>query len=429
MFKKIFLSLLFFIIPFVGQAADKEKINLYFFYGDGCPHCAKEEIFLDYLEKKKENIKVYRFEVWDDVDNAKLLKDVSKSLGVKVSGVPFLVIGDKTVSGFYNGSTTGRKIENIIEDYEVNGCSDIVSTIVNGDDKDLSVGIGCNHDCDNGEKCSGECVNGKECSYDCGCSAGSSKKSEESPKTVSVPFWGEINVADFSLPLITIIIAAIDGFNPCAMWVLLFLISLLLGMQDKKRMWILGSAFIIGSAFVYFLFLSAWLNLFMFLGVIKWVRILIAITSLGLGGYHFFEYLKKRDQGCKVEGDEKRRAIFDRLRNIVIEQKFWLAFVGIVLLSFAVNLVELVCSAGLPAVYTQVLSMSSLPTWKYYSYLILYIVIFILDDLLVFLIAMTTLKMKAISGKYTRWSGLVGGIIMIVIGILLIFKPGWLMFG
>ena len=99
------------------------------------------------------------------------------------------------------------------------------------------------------------------------------------------------------------------------------------------------------------------------------------------------------------------------------------------LLAAAVNLVELVCSAGLPAVYTSVLAMSNLATWQYYSYLLFYILIFMLDDLIVFILAMSTLQIKAISSHYTKWSGWIGGILMLIIGFLLLFKPGLLMFG
>jgi len=247
------------------------------------------------------------------------------------------------------------------------------------------------------------------------------------PETIRMPLVGEIKIKDFSLPLLTIIIGAIDGFNPCAMWVLLFLISLLLGIQDKTKMWALGTAFILASGAVYFLFLSAWLNLFLFLGFVFWMRIIIALVALGSGGYHLYDYYKNR--GCVVENSEKRRMVFDRIRRIIGEKKFWVALIGIVILAFAVNLVELVCSAGLPAVYTQVLTLSKLPVWQYYGYLLLYIFVFMLDDLLVFIIAMTTLQMKAVSSRYTRYSALIGGIIMLIVGILLIFKPGWLMFG
>jgi len=104
-------------------------------------------------------------------------------------------------------------------------------------------------------------------------------------------------------------------------------------------------------------------------------------------------------------------------------------FSGFILLAAAVNLVELVCSAGLPAVYTQVIALAGLPSWQYYGYLLLYILIFMLDDLLIFFVAMFTLRMKAISSRYTRWSNAIGGIIMLIVGLLLLFKPGWIMFG
>jgi len=212
------------------------------------------------------------------------------------------------------------------------------------------------------------------------------------------------------------------------MWTLLFLISLLLGMQDRRRMWILGSSFIITSALVYFLFLSAWLNLFLFLGVVTWVRWIIALVALGSGTYYLYDYCRNQS-GCSVMGDEKRQAVFNKLKEITQKKQFFLALGGIILLAIAVNLVELVCSAGLPAVYTQVLSLSNLASWQYYLYLALYILVFMLDDLFIFFTAMLTLKAVGIESKYSRLSHLIGGILMVIIGTLLLFKPSWLMFG
>jgi len=404
----------FFIFPSLTRA--EEKINLYFFYGDGCPHCAKEEVFLDQLEKDKANINIYRYETWHDRDNQQLLSRLGKELGVNIPGVPMLFIGDKTITGYYNDDVTGSKILDIINEYEKEGCSDIVAPIIGLEDRGQ-----CVHGCD---------LNDAECLHDCGCSADTNTATQEIPDTINIPFFGLVETANVSLPIFTVLIAAADGFNPCAMWVLLFLISLLLGMQDKKRMWILGSAFIVASALVYFLFLTAWLSLFIFLGFILWVRIAIGLVALVSGGWHLRDAWRNREGNCEVVGgSDKRKKIFSKLRNLAGEKKFWIALGGIVALAFAVNLVELLCSAGLPAVYTQVLALSDLAAWQYYGYLTFYIFIFMLDDLLVFILAMTTLQMKAISSRYTKWAGWIGGIIMLIVGILLLFKPGWLMFG
>lgn len=416
--KKIIIGIVFGLSFLIvnNSALAQNMVNLYLFYGEECPHCKKEKIFLDQLEKENKNINIYEFEIWHNRENAQKLATIAKELDIEVSGVPLLIIGDETVSGYYDDQTTGKRIKEIIEKYTLTGCEDrvakVMGTKISPDD--------CIHDC---------AGKGEECTHDCGCSVDFEKEKNGLPEKVAIPFVGEIEIKNISLPLLTLLIAGVDGFNPCSMWVLLFLISLLLGMKDKKRMWILGSAFIISSSVVYFLFLSAWLSLFLFLGFLSWVRIAISTIAIASGSYHLYDAWKNRDGGCHVTGSEKRRKIFYKLQLIVMENKFWLALGGIVLLAFAVNLVELVCSAGLPAVYTQVLALSNLPTWQHYGYLLFYIFIFMLDDMVVFFIAMTTLQMKALSSRYTQYAGIIGGVIMIIIGLLLFLKPEWIMFG
>ena len=374
-------------------AAAEHKVYVSFFYGDGCPHCSKEEKFLDRLEKELPYLEVKRFEVWNNRENALILQKLGEKFDVRTSGVPIVFIGNEAVNGYLNDETTGRKIRAIIEEHFRRGfCQDVVDEIL--------------------------------------CEEAETQEPESQEDTLlTIPILGQIDTKSFSLPVLTIIIAGLDGFNPCAMWVLLFLISLLLGMKDRKRMWILGGTFIAASSLVYFLFLTAWLNVFLFLGFILWVRILIGLVAVGSGGYHLREYFVNKEGACKVTGGEKRQKVFEKLREIVGKKEFLAALVGIILLAFAVNLVELVCSAGLPAVYTQVLALASLPRWQYYLYLLLYILIFMLDDLFVFVLAMKTLYAVGLSTKYSRYSNLIGGVVIFILGILLLFKPELIMFG
>ena len=420
----IFLIIIFlFVFPFQLRAESGNKgINLYFFYGDGCPHCAKEEKFLDKLETENKNIKIYRYETWKNKENAKLLQELAREMNLEVHGVPLTIIGDRSVSGYYSDETSGKKILSIIKDYEEKGCAE-ENNIIAQENKSAEQCL------DTLEKKGGTCDDGSVCSEDCGCQFKNLPSDNDIPESVQIPFIGNINLKTASLPVLTFFIAATDGFNPCAMWVLLFLISLLLGMKDRKRMWILGVAFIFSSGAVYFLFLSAWLNLFLFLGFIFWIRLIIGVVAFFSGAYHLYDAYKNRDGGCHVTKDPKRRALFQKIRKLVEEKKFYIAVLGIIVLAAVVNLVELVCSAGLPAVYTQVLALAHLPRWQYYLYLLFYIFIYMLDDIVVFIIAMTTLKMKGISSKYTTWAQWIGGIVMLIIGVLLIFKPGWIMFG
>jgi len=392
------IALLFtaFAIPAFAQnniLSSDDEADLYFFWANGCSHCSHEEEFLKELEQKYPALEIHYLEVTKNKENVELLKKVGKELGVNISGVPFTVIGEHYFSG-YNKQTTGAAIEEAVQCALQNGCYDVVGGLAS------------------------PITPGSE-----------QQKKNTMLEKIDLPFLGEIEIKNLSLPVITIVLGALDGFNPCAMWVLLFLISLLLGMEDKKRMWILGSIFIMSSAFVYFLFMSAWLNLILFLGFIIWIKIIIGVVALIGGGYNLKEYFTNKEAICKVTNSEKRKKIFENLKAITQKQKLWMAIGGIILLAFAVNLVELICSFGLPAIYVQILTLAELPTWQYYAYLLLYIFIFMLDDLFVFFVAMKTLQIAGITTKYTRAAHLVGGIIMIFIGISLIFKPELLMFG
>jgi len=155
---------------------------------------------------------------------------------------------------------------------------------------------------------------------------------------------------------------------------------------------------------------------------------MVGLVALAAGGYNLKGYFENKS-GCEVVNDKTRKNVFGRLKNITQKESFWLALGGIVLLALAVNIVELICSAGLPAIYTQILTLTPIPKWQYYSYLILYILFFMIDDLFIFFAAMITLKAVGLESKYSRVSKLLGGSLMIIIGLLMIFKPSWLMFG
>jgi len=402
--KYIIIFLFAFCFLFSSPVQAKDTVNIYFFWGEECPHCAKEKELLEYYQHKYPYIEVLDFELYSNFSNGQTLSSVASILGVRVDGVPFTVIGDKSFSG-YSETISPDQISERIEYCYNNNCPDSLAELFEPESNNIVA--------DN--------VIGKQ--------AISNSGEVEDKRFINVPGLGEIDAVNFSLPLITIVMGVLDGFNPCALWTLLFLISLLLGMKNKKKMWILGGAFIVASASVYFMFMAAWLNFILFIGFILWVRLLIGGVALFGGSYNLKEFFFNKESGCKVTNDEKRQKVFARLKQIIQQKSFWISFVGIILLAFTVNLVELLCSAGLPAVYTQILALNNLVGWQYYAYILLYIFFFMIDDLFIFFVAMTTLQMTGISTKYSRYSKLIGGVIMVIIGILLFFKPEWLMFG
>jgi len=406
--KKLLFIVIFLIILSVVEglsikpaSAQPNPVNLYLFHSETCLHCKEEIAFLESIKPKYPNLEIHEFEISRNFYNAAILNKVASQMNIKSSSVPITIIGAHHFSGYLDDQTSGQQIIDLITQVELEGDPDIAGSII--------------------KKVQPKSTPTPKPKRQL-------KKPENFPENLKFPLIGEVSTKNLSLPALTFVIAAIDGFNPCAMWVLLFLISLLLGMKDRKKMWILGITFIVTSGAVYFLFLAAWLNLFLFLGFISWIRILVGIIALGAGFYQLREFYKNRDANCKVVNPKQRSKITASLKKTVRQKSFLLALFGIITIAIAVNLIELVCSAGLPAIYTQVLALSDLPALTHYGYLLFYIVIFMIDDLLVFVIAMTTLKAIGLHSKFSRYSSLIGGILIFIIGALMIFKPEILTF-
>ena len=391
--KKILLFLLIILIPISAQA--KDKYNIYLFYGDGCPHCAAEEEFLESYLGIYDNVELVKYEVWKNADNRELLVKVQDELNNHANGVPYLVIGDKAIVGYLDG-TTDNQIKKEVKKYvNTKNPVDVIKSI------------------DNGE----HIIVKKE-----------DKKEEK--KEFEVPILGKVNAKTVSLPLISIVIGFVDGFNPCAMWILLFLITLLINNKDRKKMIILGLTFILFSGLTYLCFMLTWLNLATFLNRINIIRFIVAAIALIAGFINLNNFYKstKKEDGCEVVKPTRRKKIIDTIKKIVNEKKFIIALSGIIVLAFSVNIIEMMCSVGLPLMFTQILSMNDLSMFEYGLYMFLYILFFLIDDIVIFLIAIMSSKITGISTKLTKYSHLLAGIILLLIGLIMILNPSLLMF-
>ncbi len=212
------------------------------------------------------------------------------------------------------------------------------------------------------------------------------------------------------------------------MWVLLFLINILIGTKDKKKMFILGNAFLLTSGLVYFLSMLG-ISFVLNITTVIWIRNIIAIVAVIIGILNIRTYIQtKNDDGCHVVKDKKRRVLFQKIKKYTTKQSLLIGLVGMILLAASVNLVELACSLGFPAIFSEILAINKVSTIERIIYLILYDLFYMLDDILIFYIAMFTFNIKAVSNKYSKYSNLIGGIIILLIGILLLLKPEWIMF-
>lgn len=393
MVKKIAILLFAFLLltPFFSSVKAEDKvINIFSFRAEGCLYCAKEEEFFKELEKTDKNIKIYRFEIAYDKEGQAVAKKVEDLLGIKISTVPYVIIGRQSIIGFTEG-ITDVEILDAIEYNRTHVVRDIVGEM-------LGVAVPITGD-------------------------------EDDPKEtiIRLPFFGEVQAKSMSLPLLAVVIGALDGFNPCAMWVLLLLISMLIHIKEKWKMWTLGLIFLFTSAIMYFFFMLSWLNITMLFGSVFILRLIIGAVAVGGGSINIRNGLKK-DDGCEVVDSTQRKKLRQRIQEISDQPTFILAIIGIMGLAITVNLVELLCSAGLPIVFTQVLALNQVTYWEKIGYLLIYVTFFLLDDIIVFVIAMKTFELTGISTKYAKYSHLIGGAIMIILGILMVVKPGWLMF-
>ena len=417
--KFLIVFAVFLLLP-VSAKADEKVINIHLFYGNGCPHCAAEEEFLsDYL-KDRTDVKLYKYEIWYDSHNQELLSKVQKEMGTtNKNGVPFTVIGKKTIVGYADG-VTDEQIKDAINYYLNNDYRDYAGEIT-GKVKKAEVKEDITKD-------ESKTEDKKENKIE---KADDTKDSDQTDENVTVPVLGKINAKKVSLPILAVVLGFVDGFNPCAMWILIFLITMLFNMKDRKKMWILGLTFILTSGIVYLMFMLAWLNLATFISKIAFIRLLIAVIALVVGLINVYKYidsLKKKDEGCDVVDKKDRKKIMEKIISITHEKKFIIALLGIMVLAASVNIIELMCSIGIPLLFTQILAMNNLSTFSYMIYMFIYIFFFLIDDIVIFIISMVTLKVTGLSTKYTKYSHLVGGIIMLIIGLLLIIKPELLMF-
>ncbi len=387
---------------FITSVDAKEKITMYFFHGDGCPHCAAEEKFIEENKDVFKDVKIVKYEVWHNDENVDLLRRVINKFAMESNSIPYNVIGNTVITGYSESAGTSTKLKNTIKYYQDNPdkYKDIVKEVISGNTKKAK-------------------LNEEALTY------------EGSAHVVKVPLVGEVDLESVSLGVATVIIGLIDGFNPCAMWILLFLISVLIGMKDKKKMFIIGFTFLLTSALVYMAIMLSWINIVVQVSTSNLFRNIIAVVALIGGILNLRSYMnstKEDASGCEVVDDKKRKKIFNKIKKFTKEKSLFLALIGVIGLAISVNIVELACSAGLPLVFSELLLINNISGIHSLMYVLIYILFFLIDDIIVFSIAMFTMEATGISTKYNKYSHLIGGIIMVIIGLLLIFKPGWLMF-
>jgi hypothetical protein len=339
--------------------------RLHVFFHPTCPHCHDA---IEFLKTHPEFDHVLH-----DVStsaNEALFSAVARQHGIPEAdlGVPLFVHGSRLLIGFQSAETTGRALLALADDG---------SAVARPDKGTFRIGL---------------------------------------------PIVGEIDPARYSLLALTALMGLSDGFNPCAMWVLVYLISLIAGIQERRKIWWLVGTFVLTSGVLYFLFMTAWLNTFLILGYIRPLTQLIAVVAIGFGANHLYELAVTRGAiVCEVGDTEQRQRTMKWVRNLVAAPIGLGSLILVIGLAFAVNAVEFVCSAALPAIYTHILTLTDLPAISHYGYVALYVTFFMLDDLVIFGFAAFAFQ-KMIDTRYAAFSRGVGGVILIGLGVWMLVR-------
>lgn len=370
-------------------AADTVDVEV--FTREGCPRCAAARAFLDQLAQERPGLRVRYLDVVRQRQALERLTALSAARG-GVPGVPSFLIGGRLLVGFDREETTGRTLRALIEG----------TGAAPGPQAEAAL---------------------------CAPEAPEACPSEPAdPGSVEAPLLGRISARSLGLPVFTLALGLVDGFNPCAMWVLLFLLSLLVNLRSRARMVAVAGTFVAVSGLFYFLFMAAWLNVFLLVGLSRGAQVTLGLLAIAIGAVNVKDFAAL-GRGISLSIPESARpGIYARVRRLLQAPTAWQAVGGAVALAVMVNTVEALCTAGLPVAYTSVLASHHLPAWRHYAYLALYNVAYVADDTLMLAVAVITLRQTKLQERGGRALKLLSGLAMLGLGAVLLLAPGWLAF-
>jgi len=353
----------------------QQELNLYFFWSARCPHCLKAKPVIEQLSAELPWLKLHSREVSQDVEARGEYRAMAQLLGREARSVPGFFYCGKMQVGFDSAEGMGAQIRGELEQ--------------------------CHQDLLDGHP----------------------PRIEVKKEEIAIPLFGHIDASEHSLPLITLVVAALDAFNPCAFFVLLFLLSLLIHTRSRRRMLFIGGVFIFFSAAVYFLFMSAWLNLFLLTGMQRLFTLAAGTVAMVLALINIKDFFMPGRGITLSIAEEKKLGLFQRMRKLLQADNMVALTIGTMTLAIAANSYELLCTSGLPMVYTRVLTMASLSTGSYYLYLLFYNLIYVVPLLLILLVFTFTLGQRKLQQNEGRLLKLLSGIMMLELGLGLLLLP------
>lgn len=360
----------------LGAADAADRTTLEVFVHDGCPHCRDAKVFLNTWSKTRPEVEIV-YRAVDKNPAARIdLERWTRAAGEWPPGVPTFVAHGRVLIGFGTPEQFGPLLETLID----------ARTAYRPD-----------------------FVPGAEVTQ------------------VAVPLLGAISVERLGFPLFTFALGLLDGFNACAMWVLLVLLALLINLNDRRRMALVASTFVLISGLVYYAFMAAWLNAFLLIGFSDTLRWILVALAAFVGTIALKDFLAPGLGFSLSIPKSAKPGLYAGMRRVLQAPALSGSLFAVATLALVVNFVELLCTAGIPAVYTAVLAQQALVPAAHYAYLGLYIAGYMADDALMVSIAVVTLGNNRLSERAGGVLKLLSGAVMLVLAAVLALRPGWLL--
>lgn len=364
-----FLALLFIFSPYLVNAqAGDESVNLYMFSSPTCPHCSDAKAYIADLEKDKElNFSFIDYTLSENLDLARDFYSDYKVPKNYQGLVPIMFVGDRYFLGFN-------------EDV----ANDLANSLTMGNVNDLD-----NNDVATPEK-----------------------------NTINLPWIGELNLLNFSLPILAIVLGTIDGFNVCSLGALVLILGLVIALKSRKRIFMLGSAFLLTTGIIYGLMIFIWHQLFSLLApYLRSLELAVGILSIAGGIYLLREFYKAYKSGPICSSNNILSRLAPKVERIFQNKTNWLLLIGVIMLfSAAITIIEFPCSAVLPVIFSGILVEAGLSQGMALAYISLFILFYLLDEIIVFIIAVLTMKIKIVSPKFIVFFNLLAAIIFLALG-------------
>jgi cytochrome c biogenesis protein CcdA/glutaredoxin len=409
------------IPPITRVSAQNTDATIYLFWGEGCPYCEMAKTDLQPIADQDPKISYQEFEIYNNLENRDLFMAFAAAFGIEPRYVPTIFIGERYWEGF--STDIQSDIEAYLTTCQTSSCNDLGAEILAGTSLALT-----------------EPTPAPTPEWTATAQAPTPTEPEPTPiagkpeiaptpepvsgQTITLPLIGTVDLSGQSLLVSTLIISFVDGFNPCSLWVLSILLSITLQTKSRKKVLLVGSVFLLTTAFLYGLFIAGVFSVLRIISFMGWIQVVVALIALGFALVNIKDYFWYKEGVSFTISDDKKPGIYQRMRGILRHSdSVWQLIGATIVFAAGIALVELSCTAGFPVIWSNILASQNVETVTFVLLLLVYMLIYLLDELGIFLVAVFTLRSTKLEEKHGRVLKLIGGVLMLTLAIVMLVDP------